>query len=52
MPAAVSCLIPAAAVLASGDVRAGQEVPALVWQVLSTVEDHRAQRGRRHELVL
>lgn len=50
MPAAVSCLIPAAGVLAWRDVRAGQEVSALVWEVLSTVEDHRAPRGRRHEL--
>ena len=50
MPAPVSSLIPAIHALTAGDVRAGQQVPVAVWDVLTTLEDARARRGRRHEL--
>lgn len=50
MPAPVSSLIPIADALSGCDVRAGQDVPVGVWEVLSTLEDHRDRRGRRHEL--
>jgi predicted transposase YbfD/YdcC len=50
VPAPVSSLIRVADALPVRDVRAGQEVPVAVWDVLSTIEDHRGRRGRRHEL--
>ncbi|CCH79216.1 transposase (fragment) [Nostocoides japonicum T1-X7] len=50
VPAPVSSLIPVADALTAGDVRPGQDVPVAVWQVLSTVEDPRRRRGRRHRL--
>ncbi len=50
MPAPVSCLIPVADALFEHDVRAGQDVPVAVWDVLSTIPDLRCRRGRRHVL--
>jgi len=50
VPAPVSFLIPIADALTARDVRAGQPVPVAVWEVLTTLQDHRARRGRRHEL--
>lgn len=50
MPAPVSCLIPVADALVDHEVRAGQDVPVQVWDVLSTVPDDRGRRGRRHQL--
>lgn len=50
MPAPASCLIPVADALFEHDVRAGQDVPVAVWEVLSTLPDGRGRRGRRHEL--
>src|SRR5680860_1121377 len=48
--APASCLIPVADALFEHDVRAGQDVPVAVWEVLSTLPDGRGRRGRRHEL--
>lgn len=50
MPAPVSSLISTVEVLRQA--RPGDEcdVPVAVWDVLSTLEDPRARRGRRHEL--
>lgn len=50
MPAPVSCLIPTARAVRrarSGDDR---DLPVAVWDVLSTLDDPRGRRGRRHEL--
>lgn len=50
MPAPVSCLIPVADALREQRVPPMPEVPVAVWRVLSTLEDPRSRRGRRHEL--
>ncbi len=50
VPAPVSSLIPVAEALRARQVMAGQDVPVAVWDVLTTLEDLRQRRGRRHEL--
>lgn len=50
MPAAVSSLIPVTGSLRDRSVGALDPVPVRVWDVLSTLEDPRRRRGRRHEL--
>ncbi len=50
MPAPISSLIPVAEALTTRQVMAGQDVPVVVREVLTTLEDLRQRRGRRHEL--
>jgi predicted transposase YbfD/YdcC len=50
VPAPVSFLIPVPDALTEGLVGPVHDVPVAVWEVLSTLEDPRQRRGRRHEL--
>ena len=50
MPAPVSSLIPTAATVRERIGEADPQVPTVLWQVLSTITDPRARRGRRHDL--
>ena len=50
MPAPVSSLIPTAQALRQGRPGDDRDLPVAVWDVLSTVDDPRGRRGRRHEL--
>ncbi len=50
MPALVSSLIPTVEVLRQTHPGDDLDVPVVVWDVLSTLDDPRARRGLRHEL--
>ncbi|GEM_PF-4711452 len=50
MPAPVPSLIPTAATVRERIGEADPQVPMVLWQVLSTITDPRARRGRRHDL--
>lgn len=50
MPAPVSSLISTVETLGQGCPGDDRDVPVAVWDVLSTLEDLRGRRGRRHEL--
>ncbi len=50
MPAPVSSLISTVEALRQALPGDDRDVPVAVWDVLSTLEDPRARRGRRHEL--
>jgi len=50
VPAPVSSLIPTVEALRQARPGDDRDVPVAVWEVLTTLDDPRARRGRRHEL--